>query len=66
MQPVWHNSVLIHQVANAFQHCLEVVLLHQKQRRLAPGGVKPGHLQKLHVGSTRSHARPSKCRVCAG
>lgn len=34
MQPVRHDSVLIHQVANAFQHCLKVVLLHQKQNQL--------------------------------
>lgn len=35
MQPVWHDSVFIHQVANAFQHCLKVVLLQQKQNQPA-------------------------------
>ena len=29
MQPVRHDCVLVHQVTNAFQHCLEVVFLQQ-------------------------------------
>jgi len=29
MEPVRHDCVLVHQVTNAFQHCLEIVLLQQ-------------------------------------
>lgn len=29
MQPVWHDCILIHQVSDAFQHRLEIVLLHR-------------------------------------
>jgi len=39
MQPVRHDCVLVHQVTNAFQHCLEVVLL-QKPSETSLGSQK--------------------------
>ena len=39
MQPVRHHCVLVHQVTNAFQHCLEVVLL-QKPSETSLGSQK--------------------------